>query len=172
MKITKKDRIKNARAGRQLAIQVKKVQVIEDFMIEHIDPVECPVKHHFTDNENPALNTYCREFLVPAGTILTGTIYKIECFWFMATGRMRLVEGDHTREIQAPCMLKNVVGTKNSGYAYEDCLFYGVTPNPTASRDLIEILNTFSALPAEQIQGMSENKQQLKYEKRLEHEKH
>jgi|APLak6261658528_1056013.scaffolds.fasta_scaffold03374_3 hypothetical protein len=166
-KLLRKDRIKNARAGRQLAIQIKRVQIMEDFMIDNIDPVECPVNHQFTDNKNTELNTYCREFFVPAGTILTGTIYKIECFWFLVKGRMRLVEGDHTREIEAPCILKNVVGIKNSGYAHEDCLFYGVIPNPKNTRDLHEIVNIFSALPAEQIQGMGGNKQELNYQKRL-----
>ncbi len=164
MKITRKQR----KAARQLSIQVRRVQVIEDYLIENTAPVECPVKHHFTDNKQPELNTCCREFLVPAGTILTGTIYKIECFWVMVKGRMRLLEGDHTREIEAPCLLKNVVGTKNSGYAYEDCLFYGITPNPTNSRDLEVILNTFSAIDANEIQGMPGNKQMLNHQKRLE----
>jgi hypothetical protein len=166
-KILKKDRKK----ARSLIIQKARVQKIEDFMIEHVDPVECPVKHHFTDNEGLGLNVCCREFMVPKGTILTGTIYKIECFWVMVSGEMRLVEGDHTREIKAPCLLKNVVNTKNAGYAHTDCLFYGFTPNPNNSRDLEEVINIFSAIDAKQIQGMSENKQQLNYEKRLlEHE--
>jgi hypothetical protein len=166
-KVLKKDRKK----ARSLIIQKARVQKIEDFMIEHVDPVECPVKHHFTDNEGTGLNVCCREFMVPKGTILTGTIYKIECFWVMVSGEMRLVEGDHTREIKAPCLLKNIVNTKNSGYAHTDCLFYGFTPNPNNSRDLEEVINIFSAIDAKQIQGMSENKQQLNYEKRLlEHE--
>jgi hypothetical protein len=165
-KVTKKQR----KSSRQLSIQVKRVQKIEDYLIDNVDPIECPVKHHFTDNEGTGLNVCCREFLVPKDTILTGTIYKLECFWVMVTGRMRLVEGDHTREIEAPCLLKNVVGTKNSGYAYEDCLFYGFTPNPTNSRDLHEVINTFSAIDANEIQGMPGNRQQLNYQKRLEHE--
>ncbi len=164
MKITKKQRKKE----RQLTIQRHKVQKIEDYLINYVDPVECPVIHHFTDNEQTELNTCCREFLVPAGTILTGVIYKIEVFWVMVKGKMRLIEGDHIREIEAPCLLKNVVGTKNSGYAYEDCLFYGITPNPTNSRDLEEVINVFSATPANEVQGMPGNKQQLNYQRRLE----
>jgi len=163
MKVTKKVR----KQIRQQVIQVKRVQTIEDFIVDHVDPVECPVKHHFTENEGDGLNICCREFMVPAGTVLTGTIYKIECFWVMVKGRMRLVEGDHTREIEAPCLLKNVVGIKNCGYAYEDCLFYGFVPNKSNSRDLIEIINGFSLLPAEQIMGMGANKQEDNYKKRL-----
>ena len=150
-----------------MAIQVKRVQKIEDFLQENVDPVECPVKYHFTENNGDGLDMACREFLVPAGTVLTGTIYKIECFWVMVSGSMRLVEGDHTREIKAPCLLKNVVGQKNCGYAYEDCLFYGFWPNPDNSRDLETILNLFSAIPANEIQGMPGNKQELNYQKRL-----
>jgi len=98
-KVTKKQR-------KQLSIQVKRVQKIEDFLIENTDPVEGPVKNHFTDNDGSGLNIYCREWLLPKGNIFTGTIYKLECFWVMVTGRMRLVEGDHTREIEAPCLLR------------------------------------------------------------------
>jgi hypothetical protein len=162
MKITKKERKKE----RTLIIQKKRVQKIEDYLTENIDPVECPVKHHFTDNEGTGLNVCCREFLVPKGTILTGTIYKLECFWVMVKGRMRLIEGDHYREIEAPILLKNVVNTKNAGYAYEDCLFYGFTPNPNNSRNLEEVINIFSAIDANLIQGMPGNVQQQNYEKR------
>lgn len=165
LKITKKQR----KATRSLIVQKARVTKIEDYLIEHTDPVECPVIHHFTDNEGDGLNICCREFLVPAGTVLTGTIYKIECFWVMVKGRMRLVEGDHTREIEAPLLLKNVVNTKNAGYAHTDCLFYGFTPNPDNSRDLEEVINIFSAIDANEIQGMPMNKQQLNYQKRLDH---
>jgi hypothetical protein len=167
IKITKKQKKKN----RQLIIQKDRVQKIEDFLV-NVDPIECQAKHHFTDNENPILNMSCREFFVPKGTILTGTIYKIECFWVMVKGKMRLVEGDHTREIEAPILLKNVVNTKNCGYAHEDCLFYGFTPNPTNSRDLYEVLGVFSALDPNLIQGMPGNQQQLNYQRRLQNENH
>jgi hypothetical protein len=170
--MSKKLTRKQQKAARQLAIQKYRVQKIEDFLIDNVDPVECPVVHHFTDNEQPEMNVCCREFMVPKGTILTGTIYKLECFWVMVKGRMRLIEGDHTREIEAPVLLKNVVNTKNSGYAYEDCLFYGFTPNPTNSRDLHEVINTFSAIDANEIQGMPGNKQQANYERRLLNEAH
>jgi hypothetical protein len=165
-KVTKKQR----KSSRQLSIQVKRVQKIEDYMIDNVDPIECPITHYFTNNEGFGLNVCCREFELPKDTVFTGTLYKLECFWVMVKGKMRLVEGDHTRDVEAPCLLKNVVGTKNSGYAYEDCLFYGFTPNPNNSRDLHEVINTFSATDADEIQLMPGNRQQLNYQKRLEHE--
>jgi hypothetical protein len=170
MKITKKQEkaLRNIdRDQRQLTIQRSRVQAIEDFIIDNVEPVDCPTKHYFTDNPDSRLNAYCREFFVPSGTIVTGTIYKIECFWFLVRGRMRLIEGDHTREIEAPCMLKNVVGIKNCGYAHTDCLFYGVIPNPDNTRNLVDICNSFSVLPAEEIMDMGGNKQQLKHKERL-----
>jgi hypothetical protein len=97
----------------------------------------------------------------------TGTIYKMELFWVLVKGKMRMVEGDHTRDIEAPCLLKNVVNTKNAIYAYEDCLFYGFVPNPNNSRDLEEICNIFSATPANQIMGFPGNRQQANYAKRM-----
>jgi hypothetical protein len=165
MKITKKQRKTLANHNKQLTIQRKKVQVIEDFITDNVDPVQCPVKHYFTDNGG-GLDVSCREFMVPSGTILTGTIYKIECFWVMVSGKMRLIEGDHTREIESPCLLKNVIGIKNAGYAHTDCLFYGFTPNPKNSRDLYEVLSVFSATDPNLIQGMPGNVQQANFEKR------
>lgn len=170
VKINRKQRKAEARAQRQLSIQVKRVQKIEDYLIEHVDPVECPVEHYFTENTPNNLNICCREFRMPANTIVTGTIYKIEMFWILVQGSARFIEGDHTRDVVAPCLLKNVVGTKNGIYAYEDCLFYGFIPNLTNTRNVAEILDVISALPVDEIQNMGSNKQQMNYQKRLENE--
>lgn len=163
MKITKKQR----KEQKQLAIQRNKVQKIEDFLIEHADPVDCPAEHFFTNNQDNHLNICCRKYLVPKDTILTGAVYKIEVYFVLVSGRMRLIEGDHTREIEAPCLVKNKVGTKNSGYAYEDCLFYGFTPNPKNSRDTKEVMSVYLETDPDEIMGMPKNKQQLNYQKRL-----
>ncbi len=163
MKITKKER----KAKRSLIIQKARVQKIEDFLIENAAPTYCPARHHFTNNDDALLNITCREFFMPAGTIVTGTIYKIECFWLMVSGSMTMVEGDNTKEVAAPILLKNVVGTKNALYAHTDCLFYGFIPNPTNSRDLEEIINTFSAIDASELYDMPNNKQQMIYQRRI-----
>lgn len=158
--LAKKARIKHEREARQLSIQVKRVQSLENSMIG-LDPVQCPVQHHFADG------VYCRELHFPAGLVLTGVIYKIETFIFLVKGRLRVVEGDHTRDIEAPAMLKNRAGTKNAWYAYEDCLLYSVTPNPTNSRDLHEVMSVYSETDPAEVQGMGKNKQELNYQKRL-----
>lgn len=165
IKIIKKERKKQ----RSLIIQKKRVQKIEDFLVEKVDQVDCPSKHYFTDNEDPSLNIVCREYFVPKDTILTGAIYKLEVFWVLVKGRMRLVEGDHYREIEAPQLLKNVVNIKNCGYAHEDCLFYGFTPNPNNSRDLKEIISIYSATPVDELMEFSGNKQKLNEEYRKQH---
>jgi hypothetical protein len=104
---------------------------------------------------------------MPAGTAATGLLYKIECFWFLVSGKLRIIEGDSYKDVEAPYMFKNVVGIKNAVYSYTDCHFYGVTPNPTNTRDMIEVINTYSSTPAKQVQNMGENKQQLNFQKRL-----
>jgi hypothetical protein len=163
MKITKKQR----KVCRKLTIQASRVQKIEDFLIENADPVECPVNHYFTESNGNGLDMVCREYFMPAGTLITGTLYKIELFLVMVSGSMRMVEGDHTRDVVAPALLKNKVGQKNSWYAFEDCLIYGFWPNPDNSRDLDTVLNLFSSVPANELQGMPANKQQLNYQQRL-----
>ena len=166
MKLTRKEK----KAKRSLAIQGKRVQSLEDFMVSHVDPVICPSEFFFTDNKEKGLNIACKSFFVPKGTVVTGVIYKIEVFWVMVLGKMRIIEGDHERDIEAPQLLKNLPDIKNGGYAYEDCLFYGFTPNPQNSRDLEEIINIFSKTPANEVQGFSGNKQMKNYQARLSNE--
>lgn len=167
MKVTKKQK----KAFRQLVIQKNRVSKIEDAIIQECDPVICDSEFYFTDNEQPELNVACKTFFVPKGTVVTGVIYKIEVFWIMVKGSMRVIEGDHERDIIAPMLLMNRPHTKNGGYAYEDCLFYGFTPNPNNSRDLEEVINIFSATPANEVQGFSGNKQMQNYLARQENEK-
>jgi hypothetical protein len=150
------------KAQHDLIIQKAIVQKIEDFLINYVDPVECPVKHHFTDG------ICCREFFMTAGTLLTGTIYKIELLMVLAKGSLRIVEGNHTRDLTAPCLMKNSVGQKNSWFAFEDTLIYGFIPNPDNLHNIGDIINIFSAIDAREIQNMGNNKQQINYQKRLE----
>lgn len=166
MKITKKQR----KQQRQLVVQKNRVQRIEDYQIENTAPVICDSDFFFTDNEQKELNVACKSFFVPKGTFVTGVIYKIEVFWVMVSGKMRVIEGDHTRDIEAPLLLKNIPGVKNGGYAYEDCMFYGFTPNPNNTRDLEEVINIFSTTPANEVQGFAGNKQMNNYIRRLENE--
>ena len=142
-----------------LDVQRRKVQIIEDKLTADCDQTDCPTIHHFTDNPQTEYNTYCREFHVPAGTMLTGVTYNSEVFWVLAQGSMRLIEGDGYRDIHAPCLLKNVVGIKNCGYAYSDCLFFGFLPNLTNSRDIADLGASITDTPADQLLGMPNNKQ-------------
>jgi len=149
-----------------LAVQRERVQRLEDYIVENIDPVTCPTEHYFTDNE-PGLNVCLRSFFLPAGVVITGTIYKIEVFWILVSGRIRIVEGDHTRDLEPGAIVKNLVGIKNSWYAYEDSMIYGFVPNPTNTRSITDIINTFSEIDASEIQGMGANRQEINYQKRI-----
>ncbi len=151
MKITKKER----KQSRSLAIQKKRVVKLESFIEQNMPVQICPVNHYFADG------VCCREFFMKAGTVLTGVEYKKSIFWILMTGSLRLVEGDHTRDIKAGQLMKNMVGTKNAWYAYEDCLIYGFIP--TESTNIYDIMNSISAEPAETIQGMGKNKQELRF---------
>lgn len=161
-KITKKQQ----KAKRSIIVQKSRVQKIEDVLV-NVDPLILPIAHHFTDNDQQDMNVCCRDFFMPANTLLTGTIYKIEMFMVLVQGKMRVVEGDHYRDIEAPCLMKNVVGQKNSWVAFEDCRIYGFIPNPDNTRAIHEIVNIFSELPAEEIQGMGANKQEMNHQKRI-----
>ena len=154
--------------NKSLGIQRRRVQNLEDYLAEHVDAVELPANHYFTNNGN-SLDVCCREFFMPKGIVITGTLYKQELFLVLAKGKMLVIEGDHSIEVQAPLLIKNLNGTKNSWYSLEDVLIYGFIPNPTNSRNLHDIINPFGV--AAEIQGMGENKQQINTRKRrLEHE--
>ena len=163
MKVTKRKR----KEQRRISIQASRVQQLEDAVLD-MPPVKFPVKSHFTNN-NDGMDIYCREFFVPAGSVLTGIVYKIEAFMVLAKGKMRIIDGNGYKDIEAPCLLKNKVGTKNGAYAYEDCTFFSFTPNPNNERDLIKILSICSATDPKKIQGMGENEQELRHKRRLEH---
>lgn len=157
-----KKKIKNS-----LAVQRDRVQRLEDFIIDNMEPVICPVEHFFTDN-SPGLNVCLRSFFLPKDVVITGTSYKIEVFWILVSGRIRIIEGDHVRDLEPGAIVKNLVGAKNSWYGYEDSMIYGFVPNPKNTRDITEIINTFSDIDASEIQGMGSNRQELNHQKRIE----
>ena len=140
---------------KELAIQKSRVTALEDFITENLPPLICPVEHQFADG------VCCRIFFMPKDTVLTGVEYKKEIFWLLARGSLRISEGDHTRDLTAPHLMKNQVGTKNAWYSYDDCIIYGFIP--TNSTNVLDILNSISVEPAEEIQGMGANKQQIKW---------
>ena len=158
MKITKKQK----KIQRSLLIQKRRVKGLESYIEENLEPKICPVNHFFADG------VCCREFFMEAGTVITGVEYKKEIFWILAKGRLRLVEGDHERDIEQGQLMKNRVGTKNAWYSFEDCLIYGFIP--TDSKNVLEIMQSVSAEPAETIQGMGANRQELNFNKAIANE--
>ena len=163
VKITKKQQKTLKNHNRALTVQRKKGDKLERFLIDNVKPETCPVEHFFTDNNN-GLDIMARAFTIPAGIVITGALYSIECFWLLARGRLRIVEGDLTRDIEAGELLKNSVGTKNSMYAYEDSILYGFVPNPTNSRKLENIVKKVIKQPYNELLGEPANKQALTWD--------
>ena len=158
MKITKKQKKTLADHNRSLTAQRKKVEKLENYMIENVKPANCPVEHYFTNNGS-GNDVMCRMFSMAAGIVITGTVYKLECFWILAKGRLRIAEGDSYRDVNQGELIKNHVGTKNSMYAYEDSILYGFVPNPKNSRELKTIVDSISEIPHDELLGMINNKQ-------------
>jgi len=76
--------------------------------------VEIPVTHQHTGG------IYAREITIPAGTILTGRIYKEDHFDVMISGDITVSGDDGKKRMQGFHVFKGTRGKKRAGYAHED----------------------------------------------------
>jgi hypothetical protein len=94
------------------------VDEIEKGIFEGGQPVEMPVKHHFT----PGM--YCREIFIPAGTVLTSKIHKTEHPFVVSLGRINVIMEDNgVEEIVAPHFGITKPNTRRVLYAVEDTVW-------------------------------------------------
>lgn len=109
-------------------------------------PEICKVNHHF------APGIYCREFYMRKGAVITGILYKKEIMYYLVKGKVRVIDGNKHRDIEAPMLCRNLPGQKNGWCALKDSLLVGFIPNPNDYEDITEIMKPFSD-DAEFIQG-------------------
>ena len=108
------------------------VDEIEKGIFESGQPVEMPVKHHFT----PGM--YCREIFIPAGTVLTSKIHKTEHPFVVSLGRINVIMEDNgVEEIVAPHFGITKPNTRRVLYAVEDTVW--TTFHPT---DIVPLDNS------------------------------
>ena len=89
-------------------------------ILRKLDPVELPTNHYF------AGGMYCREGLIPAGTVLVGKIHKTEHFIMVLKGRITVWSDAGKVEITAPFLGICPAGAQRMGYAHEDTVFVNV----------------------------------------------
>ena len=107
----------------------KRIEEIEKEMLKY-EQIKSPVVHSFADG------LYIRQFIIPAGTLLTSRYHKKGQFDVMLTGRKVVLTDSGIVEMVAPYFGVSKAGIKRFSYAYEDVLWADIHANPTDERDI------------------------------------
>ncbi len=89
-------------------------------------------KHYFADG------LYCRELMIPKGTLLTGMIHKKEHIIILFSGELSLWDGDGWARVKAPYFNIAPAGSKRMGYAHEDTVGMNIIATDITDVDEIE----------------------------------
>jgi quercetin dioxygenase-like cupin family protein len=128
----------------------QKVEQLEASMLG-LPQVHCPVAH-FT-----APGQIARRMEIPAGTVVTGAVHKVEHLIVIAKGRLRIVTEDGTREVAAGDVITCKPGMKNAVTALEDSTWVNVFATDETDPDrLVELV---TEAKAEDLLGHPKNKQ-------------
>ena len=90
---------------------------------------------------------YARELHIPAGTLLTGEIHRLENFNILSQGEISVLTEDGMKRVNAPFSVVSPPGTKRIAYAHSDCIW--TTIHGTFERDIEKIREFFIAFDEE-----------------------
>lgn len=128
----------------------QKVEQLEAAMLG-LPQVDCPVAHF------NAPGMLARRMEIPAGTVVTGAVHKVEHLVIIAKGRLRIVTEDGTRDVVAGEVITCKPGMKNAVTALEDSAWVNVFATDETDPDKLVELMTESK--AEDLLGRPKNKQ-------------
>lgn len=86
---------------------------------------------------------YARELHIPAGTLLTGEIHKLENFNILSQGDISVLTENGMQRVQAPFSIVSPPGTKRIAFAHTNCIW--TTIHGTFERDIDKIREYFIA---------------------------
>jgi hypothetical protein len=86
---------------------------------------------------------YARELHIPAGTLLTGEIHKLENLNILSQGEMDVLTEDGVKRVKAPFTIVSPPGTKRIAFAHTDCIW--TTIHGTFEKDVDKIKQIFIA---------------------------
>ena len=86
---------------------------------------------------------YARELHIPAGTLLTGEIHKLENLNILSEGDISVMTEDGVKRVQAPFTIVSPPGTKRIAFAHTDCVW--TTIHGTFEKDIDKIKEFFIA---------------------------
>jgi hypothetical protein len=132
-----------------------KIEQLEEAIETQLRPVDCPVRHYFA----PGL--YAREINIPAGTVLTGAVHKMQNLAILSKGKLQLVVDGGTQIIEAPCTLTVSPSKKNAAYALEDSVWTNFFA--TEETDIEKLVEILTESKASELIGGSANVQLNNY---------
>lgn len=103
-----------------------------DAALATMPQVEMPVTHRF------ARGVYCRELLIPQGTVLTGRIHKYSQINILLKGDISVLTEQGVKRLQAPVVFESPPGAKRAGYAHEDTVWLTICGTQTTDPDTLE----------------------------------
>lgn len=103
-----------------------------DAVLAQVPQVEMPVTHRFSRG------VYCRELLIPKGTVLTGRIHKHSQINILLKGDISVLGENGVQRLQAPVVFESPAGAKRAGYAHEDTVWLTICGTDTTDPDVLE----------------------------------
>lgn len=109
-----------------------------------------------------APGVYAREITIPKGVVLIGAVHKTQNLAVLSKGKLRLVTGECTTDIEAsPTPLTVNHGSMNAAYALEESVWTNYFSNPTNEKDPRKLVEMFSEMNYDELLGGSKNPQVL-----------
>lgn len=124
--------IVQGKASWSIASPMAQIQALEKSIRTDLEPVELPVKHHFSKG------VYARELSIPAGTVLVGKVHLFDNLNVVLRGRIAIYTEAGLREFEAGDVIVSPAGVKRAGYAIEDTVWMTVHGTDETDVDLIE----------------------------------
>lgn len=104
-----------------------KILDLQEFL-SSFPQLECPVKHHFSGD------SYAREILLPAGSLVIGKIHHHSHVNVISQGRCHVLTEDGVKILEAPLTFISKAGTKRVVYSETDVIW--TTIHVTSETDL------------------------------------
>lgn len=101
---------------------------------------------------------YVREWAAPAGTFATGEIHRYGCINILLQGKIKVVQSDGEKVIEAPYIYISQPGEKKALYVIEDVRFLNV--HATDETDPVKLREIFTVRPEEHIKQLTKEAQE------------
>lgn len=109
-----------------------RVRALEQAIRAELPPVDMPVEHHFSHG------VYGRELRIPAGTVLTGHIHKLDNMNVLLEGEMLVLTDQGPKHVRAGHVEVSPPGTKRAALTLTDCRWLTVHGTHETDVDVIE----------------------------------